>query len=229
MDRELLLIRLMESRRTHLHRMQAIALSGLVIGQAEQSTKDKQLADAVKKLNECLEEFDIKAEQYLSGLVLFNLVGEVELYFTDIVKNVILAYPKKLGSVEFRLSEILDKPTNELVQAAADKWLNALFYKKPSEYLELLSELLAVPPKSIGETWPQYIEAKARRDLGIHSGWTVNETYLRKIGEAGLASDLEVGNQAWPSHSYVQNVWDTCVTLVQDFGSALESKYKTTA
>ncbi|WP_376695903.1 hypothetical protein [Wenzhouxiangella sp. EGI_FJ10305] len=225
MDRELLLIRLMESRRSHLHRMQAIALSGWVIGQAEQSTNDEELAKAVTKLNECLQELDIEAEQYLSGLLLFNLVSEVELYFTDIVKHVILAYPKKLGSVEFRLSEILDKPRSELVQAAADNWLNALFYKKPSEYLERLSGLLAVPSACIGQTWPRYIEAKARRDLGIHCGWTVNETYLRKTSEAGFESDLGLGDQAWPSHSYVQNVWDTCASLVDAFGSALESKH----
>ena len=48
--------------------------------------------------------------------------------------------------------------------------------------------------------WPQFVEIKARRDIGIHNNWVCNQTYLRKVAEAGLQTSVEAGQSLIPGY-----------------------------
>ena len=94
-----------------------------------------------------------------------------------------------------------------LVKRAAEEFLNRLMYKKPHEYLQSVCELLSIERDPLQANWSVFVEAKARRDLGMHSAWKCNAIYLRKLSEAGLATRLGLGESAIPSDdTYVQAV-----------------------
>jgi hypothetical protein len=133
----------------------------------------------------------LDATNYFLCHIFSALISAIELYFQEILKSVISENPKKIGSTLFKLSEILDSSsTDELLTKAIDDYLNKLMYKKPLEYPEELTSTLSIDAKTLEVYWPDFVEVKARRDLGVHNSWVCNATYLRKIKEAGL----EVGN-----------------------------------
>lgn len=225
---ERLFVSLMKAEINHLGRMKAIAASGWVLRQAELVGllgENKELDKALNSLNDCLREQGISSEHYFAGMMLSNIVSEVELYFAEVVRYVLVAYPGKIGATQFKLSEIIDKPIDEVIRVAADKWLNAVVYQKPLDYLADLCKILSISAKEMAPIWPSYVEAKARRDLGVHNNWVVNDTYLRKIKEVGLASQFNREDNAWPSDAYVQATFETCSRVVEKVAGMLECKY----
>ena len=137
-----------------------------------------------------------------------SLVASFELFLQDVATAIVIANPKKVGNVEFKLAEILDASgTDELVRRGIESSLNKLMYKKPSEYLYELSILLSIDQTPLIPKWPIFVEAKARRDLGVHNGWRCNTVYLRKVSEIGVEPALIEGDSAFPvSDKYLHAV-----------------------
>jgi hypothetical protein len=80
-------------------------------------------------------------------------------------------------------------------------------YEKPNQYLNKICDLLSIDSEELKEHWPTYIEAKARRDLGVHNSWLCNSVYMRKISEAGLDNKYKEGEELFPSdREYCKNV-----------------------
>ena len=71
-------------------------------------------------------------------------------------------------------------------------------YEKPLDYLAKISSLLSINEKSLQPLWQTFIEAKARRDLGLHNGWECNAIYLRKVSEANLTTKFVLGESTLP-------------------------------
>jgi hypothetical protein len=99
-------------------------------------------------------------------------------------------------------------------------------YKRPAEYLVELAEVLAVDAAPLQQHWPLYVEAKARRDVGAHNGWKINETYRRKVVVAGLESSQYAGPDLQPSFQYVSAVVEHCDKIVHSIAQQLREKYK---
>ena len=138
--------------------------------------------------------------QYIESHLFFTQISGLEFYFQSCLAAVLKSYPKKLGSTQFTLTQILQVETkDELVERAADMYLNKLMYKKPAEYLAEMCEILSISSTAIEELWPFFVESKARRDLGIHNNWQCNETYVRKLAEVGLTSQYKIGESVVPS------------------------------
>lgn len=139
-------------------------------------------------------------DQYLSSRLFIMFVSNFEIFLQDIATCIMRCYPKKLGSAQFRLADILDASGNEeLISRAIEECLNKLMYKRPMEYLSDYCNLLSLDRKPLDKYWPTFVEAKARRDLGVHANWRCNSVYLRKVAEAGVESKFKIGDFTAPS------------------------------
>ncbi len=180
---------------------------------------NSEITGSVKALETYLGEHKLSTANYFSGLFLIHAVSEVENYMVDALRAVIAQFPKKLGAIEFKLSEILEKGQDELVLMAADSLLNKLAYARPLEFLKEFCSLVSIDPKSIEPHWPAFIEAKARRDLGIHNNWRMNDTYRRKVKESGVDTALIPKANAdgflFADFSYVSDTVANCDKLVR--------------
>ena len=164
-------------------------------------------------------------KHWFSGLLLFSLISETEIYFVDTMKVLIKRYPKKIGSTEFKLSEILDLSQDEVLSIAAEDYLNRLMYRKASEYLTELSNILAVDKAPLEQHWAIFVEAKARRDLGAHNNWRINKTYIRKIGEVGTSVPTDQTPTLVPDENYISTAIKNCDSLVTKIHEQLMVKY----
>jgi hypothetical protein len=186
-------------------RMQALSLTsknGEVIGAIE---------EVEKKLPRHFSEADEAGGTYmfLVSQTFVSLIAEFETYLVEVMSTVVGKYPKKLGAQSFRFGEILEvRDLADLTRIATEKFLNEIMYRRPSEYRKAIVEVLSADENFLSDVWPEYVERKARRDIGVHNAWRVNETYRRKVEEVGLqpaSSDYAV-----PSNEYF---WDTLKLL----------------
>jgi len=99
-------------------------------------------------------------------------------------------------------------------------------YKKPMEYLESICEVLSIEKNTITKEWPNYIEAKSRRDLGVHNGWVCNSTYLRKVHEAKIETEAKEGDSMLPTYDgYVKELLTSLSNIVFSITKQIEIKH----
>jgi hypothetical protein len=158
------------------------------------------LGTEYKRLEEALAPNQLTPIQFFAGQLFVARIASFEVFLQETAALVIRKNPKKVGAVTFALSELLDAGgTESLIQRAAEEALNKLMYKKPLDYLNSLCDLLSIDPDRLSPSWAIFIEAKARRDLGLHNAWRCNQTYLRKLEEAGLRGVVEAGDSMYPT------------------------------
>jgi hypothetical protein len=146
--------------------------------------------------------------EYLCAHLFIAYISSFEIFLQNICTFVVRKHPKKLGAIQFKLSDILDTGNpDQLVERAIEEFLNRMMYKRPMEYLVDLCDLLSIEKASLIDNWKTFVEAKARRDLGVHAGWKCNETYIRKVEESGDSPLLKVGESAVPdTEAYIDDV-----------------------
>ena len=147
----------------------------------------------------------VTPRSYFHAQLFLSILSSLELFFQEVVSAVLKAFPKKIGSAQFKLSEILDaESTDDLVTRAAEEHIVKLMYRKPLEYLDEITNILSIDSKELSIYWPIFIEAKARRDLGnTHNGWRCNSTYIQKLKEAEISSKLQVGDDDIPVRQWL--------------------------
>jgi len=168
-----------------------IAFRGALIFQLEiellAKSGDERLNAIYSQFEEATQLLGQSARSYLRSNTFFSVVSALELFLQELVQSVIAEYPKKVGITQFTLSDILDAASpDELLIKAGDLYLNKVMYKKPVEYLRDITDLLSVDRTALADVWPIFVEAKARRDVGIHNEWICNGTYVRKVQEVGI-------------------------------------------
>jgi len=160
---------------------------------------------------------------YFTARLFISHIAAFEIFLQELLSLVIQKHPKKVGTCQFPLQRILDaSSTEELVQLAIDDHLNKLMYEKPSEYLKKVCGLLAIDVASIESRWRIFVEAKARRDLGLHNAWKCNAIYLRKLEEAGCTTTLKIGDLSNPKDTeYIQPLIDELDCLANEITNAV--------
>jgi len=188
---------------------------------------NKEIQKSLDSLQDNLGPTGLNVEHYFLSMLFLDLVAEVELFFSQVVRSVITEYPKKVGSVTFKLSEVIDANDVEgLVSRAVDEQMNKLMYKKPLDYLQSMCELISIEKGPLIEGWKLYIEAKARRDLGVHNQWKCNPTYLRKLEEGGISTDANIGDSLFPKYEdYLKPLNHGLLSLITIFGTKVKFKY----
>lgn len=187
--------------------------------------ENDKLGESLASLEAALQKTGLSVSKYFAGTFLFSKTTQIEQYFVDVVRVVSSNYPKKLGKMEFKFAEILDSTKEELTLRAAEDFINKLTYKKPFEYLDSLADFLSINPKAVNTHWKSFVRLKACRDIGIHNEWLVNETYLRKLFEAGMQSDLKIGENACPELSSLMTSFNEAGTLINALSTELRRVY----
>ncbi len=165
-------------------------------------------------------------ETYFASHLTSFMVSEMEHFFSGAVSAALKLHPEKMGTHTFKLTEILSSSSNqELIDRAASSVLNKIMYEKPLDYLKSLTNILSIDIEKIAPIWPKYIELKARRDIGVHGNWIVNEIYLRKISEAKLAVSCSEGDRIIPDFIYLEEAMSLCTELAKVFSGALAEKW----
>ena len=101
-------------------------------------------------------------------------------------------------------------------------------YEKPLDYLNRIASLLSIDQKQLEHLWPIFIEAKARRDVGVHNGWICNAIYLRKTKEAGIKATSKLGDSLLPcDDEYINSVASALDKLADLIADQVSSKHLT--
>jgi hypothetical protein len=159
-----------------------------------------ELAKELRKVEERLAYEQLNADQYFRCVLFVGHISDAEIFLEDVIRAVITKHPKKVGSIQFKLGDVIDAAdTDELISRASEEFLYKILYKKPQEYLAEICNVLSIDATCLKPFWSHYIEAKARRDLGVHNRWICTATYVRKIEEAGIECPCKVGQRLLPS------------------------------
>lgn len=169
----------------------------------------------------------INPTNYFVSQLFITYVAAFEIFLQESIALVIKKNPKKVGNIKFSITDILDSVSIDLlIQRATEDYLNTLMYKRPSEYLSELCKILSIDESIIAKDWPVFIEAKARRDLGVHNAWKCNEIYIRKIKESGKNSTLAIGENTAPKENdYLEKVAITLKSLVETISKEVLKKH----
>lgn len=116
------------------------------------------------------------------------LVASLEDYLSQVLEAVFLAEPIRLDPMLSK--QLVSDPNLTLdaaVEAAAEHRRQKLFYKSPLQYGQAIERYLSMDPVSADfrAVWPEFVEMKARRDLGVHANWWKNSLYVKKVADVG--------------------------------------------
>lgn len=146
---------------------------------------DKQPIPSTRKYSkeELLKRYQFLAHHQLAVNGLVQLITIIEAMLGDVIRAIVLKYPKKLNSKRtIALQAILEASSiEELHIRATDELLHDLSYKSPIEFAESAQRLLSINLLEC-PAFHKYMEIKASRDIFIHNRGIANDIYERKAG-----------------------------------------------
>lgn len=160
----------------------------------------------------------------LNGI--YSLVTGTEALLGDIVRTIILAYPKKLeGKRTISLDKIVNCQSIESVHSvAADSLIHDLTYKSPKEFAESITNIISFDLLQI-PAFHQYIEVKATRDIYIHNQGIANDIYISK---AGSHARVAVGDKLPVNIPYFLGAYECCISLGEKIKKELHQIWPST-
>jgi hypothetical protein len=162
---------------------------------------------------------------FVDSQSLIALISEVESFLQDTMIAVLCLHPGKLSktSIEVKTLSSLGSIA-AAVEYAAQKYVSDLMYKRPVEYKKALLEVLSASECMLDDVWPAYVEAKARRDLGVHNSWRVNSIYISKIQEVGVSPPK--GEHLHVTYEYFLKAAENCIKLMGAVRVHCESTFR---
>lgn len=138
----------------------------------------------------------LDTKEFVQALVF--AVALTEDYLVEMLTLALRADPRRLlnsikgneGKVSFELLEILDSDFSDLLRERAIARVRQALYAPPKDYLAYAEKVLGF--KFPADAITEYFEAKATRDLYIHSDGRANDQYVEKAGEKARAERGEV-------------------------------------
>jgi hypothetical protein len=150
---------------------------------------------------------------FLDGLTLMATISEVEAFFQDLIVAILIKYPEKIRKSTIDLKSLLElNSIDDVKRVAAERFTSEMMFKRPSEYKRDIASVISLGDGLLNDGWSVFIEAKVRRDLGVHNGWVVNDGYRAKIKEVGVSPP--VGRELSVDHPYLDRVRTNCIGLM---------------
>lgn len=177
------------------------------------------LYSAVKGISLQADLSNLLRSAWLSGIV-----TAVETALNDTLKEVLTAYPLKLGKKQVTVQELVEFPSNtEVIRRMAEEVVNELSYKNAKDYLaqwqNYAGKLSALTEGQI-LTWA---EIKATRDVYTHNNGKRNEIYKRK---AGVKARREDNNGNLPvDEPYLTAASHLAADIVDNISSSLTATF----
>lgn len=160
---------------------------------------------------------------FLRAQLFVGLVAEVEGLFAELLREVLCSFPGKIGKPPDGRGVAASATRAELVEELADEEINQALYAKPADYRLTLEKHLGLDRALLEPHWDILVEAKARRDLGVHNAWTWNRVYGRKAGSKGHHPGRE-GNM-WPTANYFAETVAAFTAMVAAIQAALDKNF----
>jgi hypothetical protein len=162
-----------------------------------------------------------KAVRYLSEEIaeatFQRFVTIFESYFFDLLRLWLMAYPQNLmgKKVDFRV--VLTAPDKDAItREVVDRELNEVLYERPAGWFTYLEDRAKLGCPSPGEI-ERIAEAKASRDVLVHSRGVAGKTYVLKTGNLARYKD---GDRIEIPEQYHRETWELIRKVVADVSDA---------
>ena len=164
-----------------------------------------------------------KAVGFMDGLTLIMTISELELFFQEVVIASLVAHPQKMTKTSIEIKQLINYSSiDDALRATAEGFANGLMFKKPNDYKKSLLSIISADEKLLDDFWPTFVEAKARRDIGVHNDWEVNDIYINKVKEVGLTPTTEPFLAV--NQEYILSVRVCCIDIMK----AIKNHYERT-
>lgn len=171
-----------------------------------------------------IDDDNYKVVTFADSLSLISLISEAEAFFQDAMKIVLQKHPKKIASLDINLGKILDlNDVDKIKDFAAQVYITSIMYKRPNEYKKELLALISADEKMLDDYWPSYVEAKVRRDIGVHNSWIKNDTYRDKIREVGVKDTA--GEELSIDYQYFLDTRENIIKIMELIRQHCERKF----
>lgn len=167
---------------------------------------------------------EYKIVAFVDGLSLIMTISEMEAYIQDVIAAVAVKYPAKIGRETIDLNSLgAFDSIQDAVRYKARNYAAGLMFKNPNQYKKDLLNILSAPEALINEQWPIFIEAKARRDIGLHNDWLVNDVYRSKVREVDISPTSEAALSV--GRDYMHSVRKACVDIMIALTKHCDTKF----
>ncbi|OOR22142.1 hypothetical protein [Bacillus cereus] len=124
---------------------------------------------------------DRRVVPFLRSQLFIALIANLEDYFSQIMKEILISFPEKITTKKIDKSLIIES-SNKLqsIEKLAFEMIMDILYKSPSEYRKEFEKITSTKTDLLEPYWESYVEMKATRDTGMHGGWKVNQKYVEK-------------------------------------------------
>jgi hypothetical protein len=171
-----------------------------------------------------LKEPDTRVLPFLRSQLFISLIANVEDFFTQVIRFILLSYPSKIQLDKVEVKNIVGLGSvREQNEYLVDRYINQIFYESPKEYRKKIEEIISATKDILEPYWEDYIEMKATRDIGMHSAWKVNHVYISKSGNK--ARSKKIGESLFISQDYFELSINTCELMVNAVEEHLRTKF----
>lgn len=164
---------------------------------------------------------DWYTKRHLPEMTLQHFLSVFEVFVADLLRLWLTAFPKSIASKVLTVGELLeagDVPT--LLSQKIDHELAEVTYKSPRKVFEYVEKRTGVPVPAAADL-DRLAEAKATRDVLVHTSGVVDAGYLTK---AGALARAVVGERIEIPKPYHRGVWELVLRLTDDLATAAAAK-----
>ena len=142
-----------------------------------------------------------KVVSFIDSMCFIGIISQFEDFLYQIMVAVLCATPKKINQAEIKIEHLLRYSSIEsVVKSVAQRKVKEIMNNGAEIIQKELSKIISInwSDEDKKELWPVYVEAKARRNLGVHNNWVVDEKYQQltqnlnfpKIENAALSVEV---------------------------------------
>lgn len=155
---------------------------------------------------------------------IIGLTSIVEHLLNDVLYRILTAYPKKLGSKQFTVDELLEEGSVlELFYKKANGKVLELAYGKFEKFVRYFASTLEINSTLTPELIETINEVKCTRDCIIHSAGKANDLYFSKVGQQARVSSN--GDILDTSLNYVTTSAATATQFINNIKAGLPAQY----
>ena len=186
----------------------------------------KKISD-LQNINNKIKNSNDFSEDEKSQNLEFTIIGIVSIFehhMNEILKQILISYPKKFGSKKFEIDELLEEGSIlELFHKKATQKILDLAYGKFNFFLKSFSEILELTKDLDQDLINEINEIKCTRDCIIHSQSKASDLYISK---AGANARQHFTNQKLKiDYEYVEDSINKIQQLITDINEAIPNKY----
>lgn len=151
---------------------------------------------------------------------IFQLVTITESLLNDILRQILLEFPKKIpAKKKIEAETILECESIEVIKLSLiDNIINEFAYKSPKDYASEFEQYTGVNLLE-SPVYHNYIELKATRDIHIHNNGIANNIYCSK---AGILARVKAGQYLPVTLQYFLQLYEKCLQLTEILEKGLD-------